>query len=221
MLPAFLSGRGKPGERHGAAMCNALGAGEERAYRVANVGATMDDIAREAISITDVAEIRAILNAVCDLTGMGFAAVARVTDTRWIACQVLDKIDFGLEPGAELELKTTICNEIRDGGNPIVIDHVAADPAWRTHHTPVLYGFESYISLPIELVDGSFFGTLCAIDPQPRNLSAGDMVATMRDFAARIAAILSARARLPITPAPGSEGRAALPDGQDRAQAMP
>jgi len=164
----------------------------------------MDDTVREAISLSDVAEISTVLQTVCDLTGMGFAAVARVTDTRWIACQVLDKIDFGLEPGAELDLKTTICDEIRDGGNPIVIDHVAADPAWRTHHTPVLYGFESYISLPIRLADGSFFGTLCAIDPEPRSLSAGDMMATMRDFAARIAAILSVRARLPVTPASGS-----------------
>jgi len=32
------------------------------------------------------------------------------------------------------------------------------------------YGFQSYISIPIMLKDGSFFGTLCAIDPKPAKL---------------------------------------------------
>jgi GAF domain-containing protein len=35
-----------------------------------------------------------------------------------------------------------------------------------------MYGFESYISLPIRRTDGSFFGTLCALDPEPRRLDA-------------------------------------------------
>jgi GAF domain-containing protein len=28
-----------------------------------------------------------------------------------------------------------------------------------------MYGFQSYISVPIILPDGTFFGALCAIDP--------------------------------------------------------
>lgn len=31
-----------------------------------------------------------------------FVAVARVTEDRWVACKVLDSIDFGLEEGGEL-----------------------------------------------------------------------------------------------------------------------
>jgi hypothetical protein len=38
---------------------------------------------------------------------MGFAAVARVTEDRWVACSVLDEIDFGLKPGDELRVETT------------------------------------------------------------------------------------------------------------------
>ncbi|TPG17673.1 GAF domain-containing protein [Sphingomonas koreensis] len=124
---------------------------------------------------------------------MGFAAVARVTDARWIACQVVDKIEFGLDPGDELDLKTTICNDIRLSGSAVVIDHVADHPDWRTHHTPVLYGFESYASFPIVLADGSFFGTLCAIDPAPRSLNSTDTIAAMQSLAKRAAAILSMR----------------------------
>jgi GAF domain-containing protein len=191
-----------------------------RAAYISVMGAAaMDDMTQESLRLTDTAEIRAILSAVCELTGMGFAAVARVTDTRWIACQVLDKIDFGLEPGAELDLKTTICNEIRDSGHPVVIDHVSAEPAWRTHHTPMLYGFESYVSLPIILADGSLFGTLCAIDPAPRRLSAGDMVATMRGFATQVATILNTRKEALATDAPGSADHVEPLAAPDRGQA--
>jgi signal transduction histidine kinase len=47
-----------------------------------------------------------------------------------------------------------------------VIDHVGRGPAFVPTTTRRLtYGFQSYISMPIVRPDGSFFGTLCAIDP--------------------------------------------------------
>lgn len=137
--------------------------------------------------------IRAVLREACRVTQMGFAAVARVTEERWIACQVEDQIEFGLDPGDELEIKQTICNDIRECGRAIVIDHVGADPEWRTHPVPILFGFESYASLPIFLEDGSFYGTLCAIDPEPRMLSAPDTIAALQRLTDEVAAILSRR----------------------------
>ncbi len=126
------------------------------------------------MDIADIARIDAIpviLELICEITGMGFAAVARVTEDRWVACSVLDKIDFGLKPGGELQIKTTICNEIRQSGLAVTIDSVADDVVFRNHHTPAMYGFQSYISVPIVLRNGDFFGTLCAIDPQPARVS--------------------------------------------------
>jgi GAF domain-containing protein len=55
----------------------------------------------------------------------------------------------------------------------------------------MLYGFESYASIPIFLADGSFYGTLCAIDPEPRRLSGPETIALLKDCAQRVAAILS------------------------------
>lgn len=146
-----------------------------------------DDIVTEAISAGDTALIRAILQEVCDLTGMGFAAVARVTSDRWIACQVLDKIEFGMEPGGELEVSTTICDEIRQHRETVLIDHVSEEPTWRTHPTPIMYGFQSYMSLPINCADGSFFGTLCAIDPRPRETSLTLCEKRLRELADQVA----------------------------------
>ena len=136
-----------------------------------------------------------LLEAACRSTGMGFAAVARVTEERWVACAVRDEIGFGLEPGGELELVSTICDEIRLSGQAVIIDHVAEDPVFRDHRTPAQYGFQSYISVPI-LHDGEFFGTLCAIDPKPRALKASAAPKTFELFAELIGAHLAARRRL-------------------------
>ncbi len=128
-----------------------------------------------------------MLELICRTTNMGFAAVARVTENRWIACAVQDEIGFGLKPGGELQLETTICNEIRGHGQPVIIDEVAKDKYFFNHHTPKMYGFQSYISIPIFLKSGQFFGTLCAIDPKPLPLKAGNMVTMFNLFADLIA----------------------------------
>ena len=138
---------------------------------------------------TDVATIAAIeavptiLEVVCRTTGMGFAAVARVTEDRWVACGVRDEIDFGLKPAGELKVETTICHEVRQAGSETVIDHVSSDPAFCNHPTPALYGFESYVSMPITLPDGTFFGTLCAIDPRPHRVNTPEILGMFRMFA--------------------------------------
>jgi signal transduction histidine kinase len=136
-----------------------------------------------------------ILEVVCRATGMGFAAVARVTPERWIACAVRDEIAFGLVPGGELEVATTICDEIRQSSAPVIIDHVAEDPAFRSHHTPLKYGFQSYISVPIRH-RGEFFGTLCAIDPEPRRLNTPDIRGMFELFAELIGSHLDGQEQL-------------------------
>lgn len=148
------------------------------------------DFADDIAAVQGIPEVETILEAMCRITGMGFAAVARVTEDRWIACQLLDKIEFGLKPGDELKIKTTICDEIRASGRGVFIDHVGGDSHWRTHHTPAMYGFESYVSIPIVLADGSFFGTLCAIDPAPREIALAGIVPQIEAWAAQIAQAL-------------------------------
>ena len=76
------------------------------------------DFQSDIDAIGDIAAIPTILDVICRTTGMGFAAVARVTEDRWIACSVVDNIDFGLRPGGELKVETTICNEIRPTARP-------------------------------------------------------------------------------------------------------
>ena len=155
----------------------------------------------------DVADIMAIdavpliLEVICRITGMGFAAVARVTEDRWIACQVRDEIEFGLRPGGELKVETTICDEIRASRQPVAIDDVGGDITYRGHPTPAMYGFQSYISMPITLKDGTFFGTLCAIDPRPARVKTPEALGMFKLFAELIASHLNARDRLQVSEA--------------------
>ena len=78
-------------------------------------------------AINSIEAVPSIFQVIYNVTGMGFAAVARVTEGRWVACSVLDRIAFGLKPGEELIIGTTICNEIRQSREGVVIDDVAED----------------------------------------------------------------------------------------------
>jgi GAF domain-containing protein len=147
-------------------------------------------------TIAAIPAVPTILEVICRTTGMRFAALARVTDTRWVCCASKDDIAFGLVPGGELKVETTICDEIRDNRAPVVIDHVAQDQHFSSHHTPALYGFQSYISVPVILADGSFFGTLCSIDPLPNTLNNPAVIGMFKLFAELIAFQVDAHHRM-------------------------
>src|SRR6187402_317184 len=125
------------------------------------------DIDESVAAIARLPVVPRILDAVVRATGMRFAAVARVTESRWTACAVRDDLGFGLKPGEDLVLETTICNDIRSHRQPVVFGHASAHAVYSNHHTPKYYGLESYASVPIYTVGGEFFGTLCAIDSRP------------------------------------------------------
>jgi signal transduction histidine kinase len=159
------------------------------------------DLSADIAAVQGIAAVPRILEVVCRSTGMGFAAVARVTERRWVCCAVRDEIEFGLVPGGELEVETTLCHEIRQSHEAVVIDNVAEDATYCGHHTPAKYGFQSYISMPIILSDGTFFGTLCAIDPRPARLDTPQTIGMFKLFAELIATHLEAADRLAVTEA--------------------
>ena len=144
-------------------------------------------IAEDIAAVARIEAVPRLLKVLCETTGMGFAAVARVTDEKWVACAVEDCVSFGLQPGGELPLKTTLCHDVRSTDEAIFIDHASQDPVFCTHHTPRIYGIESYASVPIRLPDGEYFGNLCAIDAQPHRMREPKVVAMFELFAQLIA----------------------------------
>jgi signal transduction histidine kinase len=154
------------------------------------------DFLADIASIQQIDAVPKILEVVCRTTGLTFAAVARVTEDRWIACSVKDDAGFGLQVGGELEIETTFCNEIRQHGQAIVIDEVASDEDYCGHHIPARYGIQSYISVPIVRPDGTFFGTLCALDRRPARLKTPGVIGMFKLFAELIGFHLDAIERL-------------------------
>lgn len=181
------------------AIARLLAAGEQR-RRATGQGATQAAptaaIEADVAAIARIAAVPQMLEVICRTTGMGFAAVARVTDAQWVCCAARDEIGFGLQPGGELVLETTLCNEIRQHHAPVAIDDVPASAQYREHHTPARYGFRSYISVPIFRADRSFWGTLCAIDPNPARVETAEARGMFRLFADLVGFHLDAQDRL-------------------------
>ena len=156
----------------------------------------MHDYQDDIDAVTAIPAVRTILDVCCQVTGMGFSAVARVTEDRWIVCAVRDTIEFGLKPGGELKVETTICDQIRKSHEGVAIDEVSRSAIYYGHPTPAMYGFESYISMPIFLPNGEFFGTLCAIDPRPAKVETPEIVNMFKLFAELIAFHIDAHQKL-------------------------
>jgi GAF domain-containing protein len=159
----------------------------------------MPNVANDISNIQKIAAIPKILASVAHLTGMRFTAVARVTDERWVACAVHDMLGFGLQAGGDLELESTICNEIRQHWAPVVFGKASEHPVYASHHTTLRYGLESYISVPIFRADGAFFGTLCAIDSRPADIEALVVLESLQVFAELIGMQLEMVERLEST----------------------
>jgi signal transduction histidine kinase len=154
------------------------------------------DVKAEVDAVQQISAVPKILDVIGRMTGMGFVAIARVTSEQWVCCAVRDNINFGLEEGGELRLETTICNEIRQHGKTVIINDVQTDGTFCNHPTPALYGFRSYISAPIILSDGTIWGTLCAIDPKPRELAKPEILGSFQLLGELIAAQLEIHQRL-------------------------
>jgi signal transduction histidine kinase len=134
-------------------------------------------------SIQSIGSVPTILKAVAELTGLGFVCVARVTQDSWHSCAVLDQLEFGLNVGDSLDVTTTICEEVRDNNAAVIIDNVPENDKYRDHHTPRIYGFQSYFSIPLYRPDGGYFGTLCGLDPKPAALTKPSIQNTLMLFA--------------------------------------
>ncbi|APD95589.1 sensor histidine kinase [Alteromonas mediterranea] len=127
-------------------------------------------IQRDIQAINAIEAIPHIMEILASTLRLRFICVARVTEEAWTMCSVLDNAEFGLSPGDELEIETTFCRTVRANRKEIVINHASADKEYRENPIPIMYGFESYFSYPLYDAKGEFFGTLCGLDPEPREL---------------------------------------------------
>jgi signal transduction histidine kinase len=150
----------------------------------------MDDspqeVAKAVAAMRRIDAVPTLLEVLCEITGMRFAAVARVTDKIWTACAVKDDIQLGVTPGCQIPVRKTLCIESKALRAPIVIEHLSAHPRYRDHPVPKLYQIESYVSVPIILSNGRYFGSLCALDRNPAKVGEPRILSMFKHFATLI-----------------------------------
>jgi signal transduction histidine kinase len=151
---------------------------------------TPQAIAKAVAAIGRIDAVPTLLGVLCETTGMRFAVVARVTGQIWTACAVQDDIQLGVKAGGQLALKTNLAFESQASRAPIVVERASTDPRYRTNADPRIYQIESYISVPIFLPSGRYFGNLCALDPRPIKVAGPHILSMFNRFAALIAAEL-------------------------------
>lgn len=160
----------------------------------------MDDLkANDVALVQSIAAVPTIMRVIAESTGLRFVCVARVTEHSWTACAVLDSLGYNLSPGSELILSSTLCDAVRTRQTAIVIDSVASSDLYRDHPTPKQYNFDSYFSIPLFWQDGQFFGTLCGLDPLPKDLSTFKVRDSLRLYAELISLQLETGKRMIAT----------------------
>ena len=168
-------------------------------------------IRRDLDAIARISSVPTILRVISETTGLRLSLVARVTGTEWTALAVNDQMCFGLEVGGKLAVATTLCATVRDTRAPVIVEHASQDPDYCKNPIPKMYGFESYIGVPIFLADGRYFGNVCALDARPTPVKLPRIEAMMTLFAQLISAQLAAEAHQEAT-------RAQLLDAQKTAE---
>ena len=96
-------------------------------------------------------------------------------------------------------METTICDEIRDSGQLVVIDHVVGGQSFCDHPTPKMYGFQSYISVPISAPTVGSSAPSAPSTPGRRALNTPETVGMFKLFAELIAFHLDAQERLRLS----------------------
>ncbi len=139
-------------------------------------------------------DFRPSLDLACTVTGMRVALVGEVSESTWRSIQSIDSAGLGISSGMILDINRTFCKDVRSSRVPVWFGDALAHPVFQDNPIPGMYGFRSYISVPLMLTDGSIFGTLCTLDPEPKPVDEPQvqaMISLASLVAAQIDAILS------------------------------
>lgn len=111
------------------------------------------------------------LRIAAQLVGVRSAFVAQLTSESMEVLGAWDDNGCGIRSGGTEPLEETFCQYVRATGAPVVIPLAAIDPRVRNVATRTTYQIGAYVGVPLTVADGSLFGTLCMLDPEPREFT--------------------------------------------------
>ena len=99
--------------------------------------------------------------------GFGLWMMTRTIGNDWIVLQAATK-SYKVSKGDVFQWSDSFCSRMVTGDGPNIAPNSLEIPAYINAPINQQVEINAYIGLPIHLENGSLFGTLCAIDPQPQ-----------------------------------------------------
>ena len=113
---------------------------------------------------------RAVLKFLRQRFNFSLWMVTRREDDNWIVLQSEDH-GYSVTPGTILRWSISYCLEMVAGRGPCIAPQSDLIPAYKSAGIGSQISIKAYIGYPLRRRDGSLFGTLCGIDPQPQPAS--------------------------------------------------
>lgn len=112
-----------------------------------------------------------ILQLAHHVLGLRTSFIARTTKDRFLSVRVQDYGGCKLAEGKEFPLEDTYCKRTIQAGGPLLVPDALLDPEFARLPITQELKIRSYLGVPVYHADGSIYGTLCAIDPEPAAFS--------------------------------------------------
>jgi len=93
--------------------------------------------------------------------------VTRNDGKDWIVLFAEDH-GYGVKPGQVYSWAETLCSRMVEGKGPHIAPDVTKEPAYAAAPITQQIAIGAYVGVPLRRADGTLFGTLCAIDPEPQ-----------------------------------------------------
>lgn len=135
------------------------------------------------------ASINAHLGLVARLIGVRSAFISQLTGNLMLVLDSYDDHGCAIPDDGIVPLEETFCQHVRATGEAVVIPDAAHDVRVADVATRQQFSIGAYLGVPLLLSDGTLFGTLCALDPQPCAFSQSGVDLT-RIVASQVAALI-------------------------------
>ncbi|MGF1513578.1 MAG: GGDEF domain-containing protein [Elainellaceae cyanobacterium] len=100
-------------------------------------------------------------------TGFDLWMVTRTQGNDWVVLQACDR-SYGVEKGTVFRWSDSFCSRMVAGRGPRVAPRAKNIPIYRAAPIAQQVEISAYMGVPLVYRDGSLFGTLCAIHPDPQ-----------------------------------------------------
>lgn len=135
---------------------------------------------------------REILNLLHQRLGFDLWMVTRTKEDDWIVLQAEDQ-GYGVKSGDVFRWADSFCSRMVLGEGPRIASCSAEVSAYAEAPIAQQVAIGAYVGVPLELRDGSLFGTLCAIHPAPKPESIASELPLIELLSQLLSTILAAK----------------------------